>query len=184
MSTFDEPRKAGPEYQAWASLRSRCLKPTDPSYKNYGGRGIRVCERWASFANFLEDMGRRPSAQHSIDRINNDGPYEPSNCGWGTRLEQHNNTRSNQTLTHKGVTKTYAQWAAHLGISDPTLRNRIKAGWPLDKVMAVTSFRVKIDEAEMLGLLGQGLSQRKIAALLGVAQTAVSKRLRRLRSGI
>lgn len=88
------------EYKTWTSLRDRCLNPNDRSYPAYGGRGITVCDRWLNGADgvhpflcFLVDMGRRPSADHSIDRRENDGPYEPSNCRWATRSEQQKNKR-------------------------------------------------------------------------------------------
>lgn len=87
------PGKRTPEYRAWVKLRSRCLSPSDPSFHNYGGRGIKVCERWNDYSNFLADMGRKPSPRLSIDRINNDGDYEPSNCRWAPSSVQNSNTR-------------------------------------------------------------------------------------------
>ena len=74
-------------------MRRRCSNPKSIGFKSYGGRGIRVCERWDTFANFLADMGRKPSARHSIDRIDNDGDYEPDNCKWSTPKEQASNRR-------------------------------------------------------------------------------------------
>lgn len=85
------------EYRAWRNMKARCLNPQEQDRKLYKDRGITVCERWMhSFPNFLQDMGRAPSPKHSIDRINNDGNYEPSNCRWATAVEQANNKRNNK----------------------------------------------------------------------------------------
>lgn len=87
-----------PEYKVWSSLVNRCLNPNNQAYDNYGGRGIKVCSRWLDkkkgFTNFISDMGKRPNSKYSIDRINNDGNYEPDNCRWATIKQQNNNKRN------------------------------------------------------------------------------------------
>lgn len=82
-----------PEYYAWNRMRQRCNNSNHERYKDYGGRGITICERWGEFINFYTDMGSRPSDLHSLDRINNDGNYEPSNCRWATDSQQNRNRR-------------------------------------------------------------------------------------------
>lgn len=87
-----------PLYKVWSEMKRRCKNPNDPKYKYYGARGISVCASWDSFENFYRDMGERPTPKHSIDRINNDGNYEPENCRWATALEQRHNQRKSGTV--------------------------------------------------------------------------------------
>jgi hypothetical protein len=115
-------------YQTWRNMRSRCENPNVPAYKNYGGRGITVCERWQDFPSFLADMGERPEGM-TIERINNDGNYEPDNCRWATRRQQGRNTRANQLVTLDGETKCLTEWAEERGIKMPTLWARLRLGW-------------------------------------------------------
>lgn len=122
-------------YQVWKRMLSRCTNSNLKDYVNYGGRGIKVCERWrGSFENFCADMGEPPSDKHSIDRIDNNGNYEPDNCRWATQIEQRNNTRANRFITYRGETRTLAEWARHSGITQPTLKKRLNSGLPLDEV--------------------------------------------------
>lgn len=115
-------------YRSWLSMRQRCLNPLHKDYPNWGARGIKICERWNDFDNFLKDMGIRPKGK-TIGRINNEADYSPGNCRWETSEEQSNNTRVNRYLTFKGKTMTIAQWAKELGMSRQALRYRIEAGW-------------------------------------------------------
>lgn len=129
-------RVDAPEYQIWQAMKNRCYNGKMQSYKDYGGRGIEVCERWReSFTAFIEDMGRRPSAEHSIERRNNDGNYEPSNCFWATRLEQGRNKRNNRFIEHEGVTRTIAEWGRILGVNDDKLRSRLDRGWDVARTL-------------------------------------------------
>jgi hypothetical protein len=107
-----------PIYNTWEAMKARCLNNNNPAYHHYGGRGIKVCDRWIdSFPNFFEDMGQRPSNKHSLDRIDNNGNYEPSNCRWATRREQARNTRFNNLVTINSVTKCVSEWAEDLNLS-------------------------------------------------------------------
>lgn len=124
-----------PEYQSWFSMISRCTKPTQNYYELYGGRGIRVCDRWMKFENFLADMGPKPTPKHSIDRINNNGNYEPSNCRWASIIEQANNTRENRFIKFDGQLVTHAQAARLAGISYNTFCARFRRGWEIYDIM-------------------------------------------------
>lgn len=116
------------EYCAWRSAISRCTLPNHQSYKDYGGRGIKVCERWInSFDNFLFDVGKRPTKLHSIDRFpNNDGDYEPSNCRWATKGEQTRGRRNNVWYEHNGEILVTSEWARRLGVEWHYIGNALK----------------------------------------------------------
>jgi hypothetical protein len=124
-----------PEYRTWWRMIQRCHDPKHKDYVYYGARDIAVCDAWrASFASFYADMGRRPEGME-IERRDNDGNYEPSNCRWATRLEQMRNCRRNRMLTFRGATKAMSQWADELGIDYFAIRERLKKGWNVDRAL-------------------------------------------------
>jgi hypothetical protein len=127
---------ATPEFASWSRLLRRCYSETNNRYARYGGRGIRVCDEWrGSFEAFLGDMGPRPSSAHSVERINNDGNYEPGNCRWATRLEQMQNTSQNVYIDANGARLTIAEWARRTGLKAATIESRLKYGFsPADAV--------------------------------------------------
>lgn len=123
------------EYQCWALIKGRCLNPKNPCFKDYGGRGIGMCEKWqSSFPSFLRDMGKRP-AGGEIERINNDGDYEPGNCRWATHQEQCWNRRSNRIIDHNGQSLPFTEWARRYGIPKTTLHSRLKRGIPFSEAI-------------------------------------------------
>lgn len=129
-ATRTHGRSQTAEYKAWCQAKARCENPKNPAWADYGGRGIRMCGRWQDcFAAFFADMGPRPSANHSIDRIDNDGNYEPLNCRWATRDEQANNKRNNRNLEVNGESHTMAEWSRIRGIKRVTVEKRIARGW-------------------------------------------------------
>lgn len=123
-------------YGVWLSMKRRCTEPTDISWPYYGARGITVCERWKSFPEFLADMGT-PPAGLTIERIDNNGNYEPGNCRWATRKEQARNTRRSIMVTFEGRTQSLPAWAEELGISYWKLHTRYKKlGWTPERMFS------------------------------------------------
>lgn len=123
------------EYRIWAAMKTRCITPSAMGFKNYGGRGIGVCERWLhSFENFYADMGPRPPGL-TLERIDVNGNYEPSNCRWVTVREQQRNTRKNRRYTYKGESLTVGEWAEKYPIKAATLAARLRHGWSIEKAI-------------------------------------------------
>lgn len=123
-------------YKVWVAMRERCSYTANKCYDSYGGRGITVCDRWKdSFENFYADMGVRPEGL-TLDRIDTNGNYEPSNCRWANNETQVASRRDAHTLTINGETKSVASWAKQLGINQATIKYRIKKGLSVDKIIA------------------------------------------------
>lgn len=125
-------------YYTWQAMKRRCQKEYDKRYSDYGGRGIEVCERWQDYEMFLADMGPPPSMKHQIDRIDNNGHYEPSNCKWVTRIENSRNKRNSRFITAFGETLTQAEWSEKTGIKRETIAMRLNRGWNPEQALTLT----------------------------------------------
>lgn len=133
----DSRNPKAPEYSAWQSMKNRCLKPEHKSWKDYGGRGITICPEWIdSYTTFLEDVGRRPSPNHSLDRIDNDAGYQKDNVRWATRTEQMRHTRNNRLVTAYGETKSIVEWSERAGIPWSILSDRLNSGWTPERAIS------------------------------------------------
>lgn len=138
MSWIDKDRKRA--FQTWADMKQRCYNKNSSQYKNYGARGIKVCDRWInSFENFLLDMGVKEDGM-SIDRIDVNGNYEPSNCRWANKYEQQRNRRNNRVLTFNGISMTAREWSKELGIHEATISTRVLSGYPIEMVLSKDKF--------------------------------------------
>lgn len=126
-----------PEYRAWRSMKDRCYNPNLEAYKDYGGRGIRVCDSWfQSFLSFYRDMGSRP-VDHSLERNDVNGDYTPDNCRWATRDEQASNTRKNRWIEYGGETKTITQWGREFNLYPQTIGSRLKRGLSVEQAFGL-----------------------------------------------
>ena len=129
--------RRAPAYLSWASMHLRCGNPNATGYANYGGRGINVCDRWSGpdgYAQFLADMGDRPPG-HTLDRADNDGPYDPDNCRWATVADQLRNRRTSVLITFNGVTRSASEWAAEIGTHRNNILRRLRRGLPVEQIL-------------------------------------------------
>lgn len=164
------------EYKSWWQMNRRCYDTESPSYHNYGGRGIIVCERWRnSFKNFLEDMGDKPDVTYTLDRIDVNGNYEPSNCKWSSKEEQANNKRNCIYLTLNGEKLTVSQWARKVGINKMTILRRLNLGWShYDAVFKDIKKDVELNKVELVPKLRElGLKVEDIAFFCKVKPNAI-----------
>lgn len=134
MSEHNPKLKRSSTYESWNDIIKRCTNPNHKRYKDWGGRGIKVCERWLKFEHFLEDMGECPNGL-TIDRINNDGNYCKENCRWATRKKQCRNKRNNRLIKFNGETKCLIEWAEKFNINWHTLYSRLSRNWSIEKAL-------------------------------------------------
>jgi hypothetical protein len=163
-----------PEYRAWGAIKARCLNPNVADYRNYGGRGIRVCDEWLhDFMAFYRHVGARPSPKYSVDRYPDlNGDYKPGNVRWATRKEQQNNRRDNHPLTYNGRTENLQRWAEITGIGATVLLRRIQRGWTAEDVIT--------KPAMTRNLTHEGITQSAAAwaRSTGIPVTAIYARLK------
>lgn len=167
------------EYNSWYGMKRRCYNKAHKDFKNHGARGIVICERWLnSFQNFYNDMGPKPSSKHTLDRINNEGNYEPSNCRWSTSKEQNNNTRANLRFKYKGSLKTISEISSAENINYFTLYGRV-----VERNMSLSAALSKeirpkaksIDKNKVITLILKGLRNCEISKILECDASTVSK---------
>lgn len=174
--------KHRPEYSTWKEMKRRCCNPSASYYHCYGGRGITVCQRWLeSFANFLVDMGKKPSPQHSIDRIDNDGNYEPVNCRWATPIEQAQNTTHAKRITFNEETMSISAWARRIGIDDAALSSRLRRGWTLEKALTTPPLPPSMGGgAILLTHDGETMTLQEWARRLAIQPATILARIKKL----
>ncbi len=162
------------EYSVWRGMINRCYNKNLISYKDYGGRGITVCDRWKNdFISFYSDMGQRPNNKHTIERINNELGYTPENCKWATSYEQARNRRSNINLTCNGITKCLQDWSDENGLSASTIRRRLNR-MTEGEAIRTPSLVVK---GKLIESNGKKLTIDGWAKELGLDKTTIFRRL-------
>lgn len=132
-----------PEYNSWRKMIGRCTDKDDKSFKDYGEKGIKVCERWMDFNNFIEDMGLQPEPNMTIERVESTGNYEPDNCTWATRKEQARNRSTSKILTLNGEAKTVAEWSEIYGHKRTLIADRLEQGWSVEDAITKPSKNAK-----------------------------------------
>lgn len=171
-----------PEFSTWSQMIARCEQPCMRNFAWYGGRGISVCERWkSSFSNFLEDMGHKPSPDHSLDRIDSNGNYEPNNCRWATKMEQMSNTRRNRFLTAFGETLHMQEWCRRTGIKQRLLWDRLDTGWDVEAALTTPTGARKGRKPDkiLVEFDGRRMTLKEWAKEYNMPRNRLAKRLNR-----
>jgi hypothetical protein len=137
-------------YNIYCKMLSRCNNLKDKAYPSYGGRGIKVCERWLNFENFYLDMGERPAPEYSIDRIDNNKGYSPDNCRYATPTQQARNTRRNRIINIDGVKKPLCEWLEIMGLSLSAFQKRLIRGWDENKAITTKIMYIRNPNAKTI----------------------------------
>lgn len=166
-----------PEYVTWQQMLARCTNTKHKQWSSYGGRGISVYAPWYQFEEFFKYVGARPSKDLSLDRINNDGNYEPGNVRWATRSVQARNRRSSRILEHNGVRKTTTEWAIEVGLPHGTIQTRLTLGWPVERILFEPVSRGV--RSKTFEYLGEKKTLKQWAEKLGVKEQTIRERIRR-----
>jgi hypothetical protein len=157
-------------------MKNRCSDPTSHRWHRYGGRGIRVCDRWLnSFENFYADMGPRPGPNYQIDRTDNDGDYEAANCRWVTRLDNANNREVSRIIEFQGRSMSLAQWAREIGLARGALETRLNSGWTVERALIEPTGALKSNTV-MMEYDGRTLPLQEWAKLVGIPMATLHKR--------
>lgn len=164
-----------PEFSIWAQMKQRCDNPDCEAYKHYGGRGIRYSPNWINFEVFFKDMGPRPSKKHTLERNDNDGNYEISNCRWATRKEQARNFRHNVILEFQGQKKCISEWGEIYGLKHDTIASRLERGFSIEKAL-MTPIQVP---KNWITLNGEKVTVSMAEKTLGLTPNTIGARLKR-----
>ena len=132
---FTDNLSRHPLYRTWAAMKDRCTNKNHRNFDIYGGNGVRVCDRWMRFKNFLEDMGEKPSPRHTLDRIDSNGDYEPTNCRWADSFVQGQNTSRVKRIEINGKTKCLNEWCRHYQLNRSTVKSRVRAGRSIEDAL-------------------------------------------------
>ena len=165
--------KGAPEYTCWKAMNQRCNNQNCKAFPRYGGNGITICARWKSFENFYADMGPKPSASHSIDRIDGSLGYSPDNCRWATPKEQSQNRDFVRMITFRGETLCLTDWASKIGIDFKTLYSRLNYGWSIEKTLTTPANSY----VHMITFQGETFCLKDWAAKVGINYRALRARL-------
>jgi len=170
------------EYRSWQSMKARCYNKNHTSYKNYGGRGLTVCDRWLnSFETFLDDLGYKLNNTYTLERIDNSKGYSKENCKWGTKTEQSNNRRCTKFITLNNETLSISDWARKMKVPYMTIRRRMEYGWS-EHDAVFTPVKKDLDCSQIdviLKLFDMGVKVADIAYISKVQVSAIYKTLKK-----